>query len=349
MDSKSMTTKQKALVVSMISFAITFLSLVLAFKLATKTTPALANGDWFEDLFFGPPPSYIVHPTTDTWIPPSWFPQNDREKLFELEGLRKKITPDLLKKGPRIKARAAIVYDLDRGEILYAKNPDERWPVASLTKVVSALTLASFEQDNLESRLGEDICMDRTLYANFPGAITKFRRDTCVKGWDLLGAALVKSDNGGAFAMADIADVTHGPFIDQMNTVAQDLGMTQSEFVDPAGVNDENLSTARDMTMATIASGHHEIIHIPASASQWDAKYKPGQSTKRLYSTNRYSQAEDIEFYTAKTGYTSTARNCFTAVFTKKGRRLAVTTLGTYKSSHRWSDFNKLVNWSLKQ
>ena len=142
--------------------------------------------------------------------------------------------------------------------------------------------------------------MDRTLYANFPGAITKFRRDTCVKGWDLLGAALVKSDNGGAFAMADIADVTHGPFIEQMNTVAQDLGMTQSEFVDPAGVNDENLSTARDMTMATIASGHHEIIHIPASASQWDAKYKPGQSTKRLYSTNRYSQAEDIEFYTAK-------------------------------------------------
>ena len=85
-------------------------------------------------------------------MPPSWFPQNDREKLFELEGLRKKISPDLLKKGPRIKARAAIVYDLDRGEILYAKNPDERWPVASLTKVVSALTLASFEQDNLEEK-----------------------------------------------------------------------------------------------------------------------------------------------------------------------------------------------------
>ena len=98
MDSKSMTAKQKALVVSMISFAITFLSLVLAFKLATKTTPALANGDWFEDFFFGPPPSYIVHPTSDTWMPPSWFPQNDREKLFELEGLRKKDLSRLIKK-----------------------------------------------------------------------------------------------------------------------------------------------------------------------------------------------------------------------------------------------------------
>ena len=118
--------------------------------------------------------------------------------------------------------------------------------------------------------------------------------------------------------MADIADVTHGPFIEQMNTVTRLGKLTQSEFVDPAGVNDENLSTARDMTMASIASGHHKIIHIPASASQWDAKYHSNQSTKRLYSTNRYSQAEDIEFYTAKTGYTSTTRNCFTAVFTKE-------------------------------
>ena len=344
-----MTSKHKALVISLISFTITFLSLVLTLKLATKTTPALANGRWLEGFLFGPPTSYILHPTTDTWSPPTWYPENDRHKLYELEGLKKKVTKELLTKGPKIKARSAIVYDLDRGEILYAKNPDERWPVASLTKVVSALTLASLEQDHLEDRLQEDICLDRTLYANFPGAITKFDHDTCVKGWDLLGAALVKSDNGGAFAIADIADMSHGPFVEQMNIVAQELGMTQSEFVDPAGVNDENLSTARDMTMASIVSGHHEIIHIPASATHWDVKYAPTRSITRLFSTNQYSQARDIDFYTAKTGYTATARNCFTAVFSKKGRRLAVTTLGTYKSSHRWSDFNKLVEWSLQQ
>ena len=344
-----MTSKRKAFIVSIISFTITFLSLILTFKLATKASPALADGDWIEDLLFDPPPSYIIHPTSNVWTPPTWFPKEDRSKLHVLEGLKQKVTKELLKKGPRIKARSAIVYDLDRGEIIYAKNPDERWPVASLTKLVSALALASLEQDGLEQRLDEDICVDRTLYANFPGATTKFRRDTCVKGWDLFGSALVKSDNGGAFAMADIADVSHGPFVDQMNIIARDLGMTQSDFIDPAGVNDENLSTARDMTMAAIAAGHHETIHVPASAQHWDVKYKPGTSVRRLYSTNRYSQSPNLDFYAAKTGYTATARNCFTAVFTKKGRRLAITTLGTYKSKHRWSDFNKLVDWSMKQ
>ena len=65
--------------------------------------------------------------------------------------------------------------------MLYAKNADIRWPVASLTKVVSGLAIASLDQD-----LEKEVRLDRTIYANFPGARTYFDHDECVTGWDLL-------------------------------------------------------------------------------------------------------------------------------------------------------------------
>ena len=333
--------KTKSLVVSVISFAISFLSLLLLLKLAVRVDPALAQRDWVRILSFDQPTSIIRHPTNAEWLPPTWFPEDTREDLWVLQGVHNK---PKVRERIRLKSRAAIVYDLDRGEVLFEKNADTRWPIASLTKVVSALALASMGGD-----LDQKQCLDRTIYANFPGATTRFRAGNCVKGWDLLGSALVGSDNGGAFGLAHIADVPHGPFIEQMNSVAGELEMSSSSFVDPAGVNDENISTARDVTRAVIALSKHPTLSVAASAPFWDVDFGSDKGKRTYYSTNRYAQSSGYEFSAAKTGFTYTARNCFTAVVTRKGRTLAITTLGAYYKKDRWNDFKKLVNWSTKQ
>ena len=332
--------KTKGLVVSFISVVISFLSLLLMMKLAVRVDPALAHREWVRILSFDQPTSIIRQPLNADWLPPTWFPESSRDELWVLQGIRNKPKS---KKKLRLKSRAAIVYDLDRGEVLFEKNADTRWPVASLTKVVSALALASMGGD-----LDQEQCLDRTIYANFPGATTRFRSGSCVKGWDLLGSALVGSDNGGAFGLAHVADVPHGPFIDQMNSVAAELEMSSSSFVDPAGVNDENISTARDVTRAVVALSKHPTLSVAASAPFWDVDFGEDRGKRTYYSTNRYAQSSGFEFSAAKTGFTYTARNCFTAVVTRKGRTLAVTTLGAYYKKDRWKDFKKLVDWSIK-
>lgn len=278
-------------------------------------------------------------PDERPWAPPTWFPEDEVEGLWALEGIAGE--PVANDSAPRLRSKSAFVYDLDSGEVLMAKNADTRRPVASLTKVVSALTLTTESPD-----LDEQLCMDGSARPGWPGAVSRIRTGTCTSGWDLLGAALVRSDNGAAYALPQVAGLHHGVFVDRMNEVAQDLGMDQSTFSDPSGVEDDNLSTARDMTRAVIAAAHHPVVAPAASAPFWDVHDETRDRTRRVRTTNKLIQRDGTEVLAAKTGYTDTARHCFAGVFrTRDGRRVAVATLGGYRSSHRWSDVRSLLRW----
>ena len=137
--------------------------------------------------------------------------------------------------------------------------------------------------------------------------------------------------------------------LEQMNAVAADLGMSNSEFVDPAGVHDENLSTARDITRAIIAASNHPVLSMAVSAPHWYTNLNQEGKRRRLNTTNRFRGRARTEFLAAKTGYTNTAMNCFTTVVQKDGRNLAITTMGAFRSKHRWADFERLLNWAVNQ
>ena len=85
-----------------------------------------------------------------------------------------------------------------------------------------------------------------------------------------------------------------------------------------------------------------------ASAPSWYTQHDENSYAYRRFSTNRMSHNPKIEVLAAKTGYTDTARSCFTTVFRKNGRTLAITTLGAYSSSRRWKDVRKLTNWAMR-
>jgi D-alanyl-D-alanine endopeptidase (penicillin-binding protein 7) len=281
----------------------------------------------------------VVEPEPLAWAPPTWFPEGQDEALLALDHITD--SPDRVGPDLRLRSKAVFVYDLGSGEALLSRNADDRRPVASLTKVISALTVASERPD-----MDRQVCVDTSTRPSWPGAVTRLRNGTCTTGWDLMGAALVRSDNGAAYALARVAGLPHYPFVERMNTVAGDLGMDQSSFSDPSGVEDDNLSTARDMTRAIIAASLHPTVHPAASAPYWDLEDHTRGRTKRLYTTNRLVQRSHTEIVAAKTGYTDTARHCFTAVFRlRDGRQVAMTVLGAWWSRHRWSDVRKVLAW----
>ncbi|MFZ5480671.1 MAG: D-alanyl-D-alanine carboxypeptidase family protein [Myxococcota bacterium] len=269
------------------------------------------------------------------WFRPDWYPATpelDAVAAMDAKGPTE---------GPPVRSRAVFVHDLDAGETLYEKNADVVRPVASLTKMVSALALVSTGAD-----LENGFCVTAAQYPTRSGATSRLSTGDCLTGWDTLGAALVASDNRGAFGMAAVADLDVDAFVARMNEVSEELAMTSSTWSDPSGLEDENLSTARDIARATVAVAAHPVLSLVSTAPFWDLHRANRQNARRLFTTARIAGREDIEMLAAKTGYTDTARYCFTTVVrTDSGRRVVITLLGGEGKLTRWADVDRILRW----
>lgn len=272
-------------------------------------------------------------PVAATWTPPAWFPSPESlDVLPALDG------PARHTDGPRLRARAAIVADLDTGEVLFARDPDSARSIASLTKLVSSLALASVAPD-----LDTTLCVTPEIWPSRPGALSRFETGTCHTGWELVGAALVASDNRGAMAMAPLAGLPASVFVSRMFEVSRELGLRDANWVEPSGLEDENLASARDVLKAITAVAAHPTLALMASAPTWTIE-RDGRP-RELGSTNHL--VSRFQTLAAKTGYTDTAHYGFaTVVLSPAGRHLGVVVLGAPTSESRFADATHLLEWA---
>lgn len=285
----------------------------------------------------GTPAIAAADPDAPVWQRPHWFPpSNDLDAVALMNGAA------LGGRGPALRSRAAFVYDLDAGEVLVDKNADVVRPVASLTKLVSSLALMSAEPD-----LDTELCVGAAQYPTRSGARSRLSTGDCVGGWDVLGAALVASDNRAAMALAAVSGLRMDEFVARMDEVSAELGMDHSSWSDPSGLEDENLSTARDIARATVAVAAHPVLSPVATAPYWDLHRSNRAQPRRLFTTDRLSGRSDLVVLAAKTGYTDTARYCFsTVVETRNGRRLVISLLGAEGKLSRWADVDRILSWA---
>lgn len=293
---------------------------------------------------YAPAPAPRIARPAPAWVAPDWLSASDRLGEGALLALPQMDQPGPRTGAPATRSRSVFVFDAGSGQVLYEKNADEIRPVASLTKLVSSLALISTAPD-----LDRVFCVGPAQYPTRSGATSRLSTGDCIQGWDTLGAALVASDNRGAYGMAAAAGMDLDPFIAQMNTVAAELGMGLSSWSEPSGLEDENRSTAREMAKATWAVANHPVLSPIASAPHWDLHRVNGQAGayRRLFSTDHLVGRTDIEILAAKTGYTDTARYCFSvALLTRSGRPLVITLLGADGKQSRWSDVTRLIAWA---
>lgn len=284
--------------------------------------------------------NYVPSNPDVPWAPPSWFGSDEM-----LQAITQMEEPGP-RKGPAVRSRSVFVFDVDAGKVLFEKNADDIRPVASMTKLISSLALISTDPN-----LDQIFCVGAEQYPTRNGAYSKLSTGDCVSGWDTLGAALVASDNRAALGMAAAAGMDIDEFVARMNSVSADLGMSVSSWSDPSGLEDENTSTARDMAKATLAVAMHPVLSQVASAPFWDLHRSSSKPTskpeaRRLFSTDRLAGREDIHIEAAKTGYTDTARYCFTTMLTTdSGRRLIITIMGAEGKMTRWGDVERVLSW----
>ena len=252
---------------------------------------------------------------------PSYFPIYDSTKMEK----------------PVIDAKAGIIYDTRSGKFLFAKNPRIKLPVASLTKILSSIIVL----ENLDTK--ETVIIPKeVLKVDEEKQSLYLGEEITVQ--NLLKLMLIESSNDAAYALAWYANSRGVNFVDKMNEKARLLNMNDSNFLDPAGLNDDAYSTVEDLVRLVKYSLRHDLIWEILTEKSIIVKSTDGKIEHKVENTDQLlGVIPDI--FGGKTGYTDNALGCMILVvdIPDKNDKLISVVLG---SQSRFEDTKKLINWT---
>jgi D-alanyl-D-alanine endopeptidase (penicillin-binding protein 7) len=245
---------------------------------------------------------------------------------------------------PNILARSSFVVDLESGEELYAKNPDEVRAIASLSKVTAVMAVldANLPLDQPTTITDEDARVARG------GAKSRLKVGMAFSNRDLLHAALMASDNRSIPALGRGAGMTPHQLTAAMNAKAKQLGLANTHFEDPTGLNPGNVSTAREQVATLRAALKYPLIAAISRKGQFDLTVVAGKSKGlkiRVFNTDRAARAGSTEVLGGKTGYNDPARYCLVIAAKVNGRQVAMAFLGDEGKLTRFGDFTRVAGW----
>ncbi len=240
---------------------------------------------------------------------------------------------------PTVDAGAAGVYDVAANRFLFAKNRDEKLPIASVTKLMSAVVVVeSLPLDDIYIAAAEDLNVD--------GLGADLLKNERIKGFDLLQIMLIKSSNDAAITFAHAAAKRDIDFVARMNEKARQFGMFNSSFYDAAGLDKRSYSTVSDLTiLAQKISTYPQIWQI-LRMPEADVRSADGSIIHHLISTNKLL-GKIAGIIGGKTGYTEEAQG--TMVLTVAINGNDDTIISVVLGSHsRFTDTKTLIDWAQK-
>lgn len=239
-------------------------------------------------------------------------------------------------------AESAILIEASSGKVLYEKTPDEKLPMASMTKIMSMLLI--MENINNGNLSYTDKVIISKNASGMGGSQVFLQEGEEYKVEDLLKCIAVSSANDAVVAMAEKISGSVEAFVELMNNKAKELGLTNTNFANPHGLDNENhYSSARDMArLGQELLKHEEILKFTSIYE--DYLTKPDGSQVWLVNTNRL-----VRFYDGvdglKTGYTTAAGHCLTATAKKNDLRLISVVMKSSSSDARSKDTATLLSY----
>lgn len=217
-----------------------------------------------------------------------------------------------------ISSKVILIKYLDYPSNIFAMNPEKRWPIASLTKLMTSLI--AIEKIDLNR---EVVISEKAI--NSDGVSGNFKADEVFKAGDLVKAMLVASSNDAAMAISEILGEKN--FIDEMQRKATELQMFQTTYLEPTGLSFINQSTANDMVklITYINKKHPEVFEISRQKEIEILELKSIKSRKIL-TINKFAGQPD--FIGGKTGYIEEAGRNLIALFNINGKTVLTITFG---------------------
>ncbi|UJP01941.1 MAG: D-alanyl-D-alanine endopeptidase [Nitrosomonas sp.] len=244
------------------------------------------------------------------------------------------------KNNPDIKSQAALVFNAQNDRVIYDKNADKVMPIASITKLMTAMV-------TLDARLSphEKITITNADVDKLKHSSSRLPVGSTYPRQELLRLALMSSENRAAAALGRTFPGGTKAFVSAMNTKAKKLGMSNSRFVDSTGLNSGNVATARDLAKMVAASNSYAAIREFSTTSQHSVS--PGNKRGQLQYVNSNSlvrnQGWDINV--SKTGYLSEAGRCLVMQAKISGQPMVIVLLNSWGKNTRIGDANRVKKW----
>jgi len=256
--------------------------------------------------------------------------------------------------GPKLTAKSALIVDFDSGDILFEKDSNKILPIASITKLMTALVFLDKNTKQWDEKI---IVLEEDLikWSNSGGeeiqpARLSIRIGDELNIKDVFYSGLIKSANNASKILARLIPNCCGQtFRDLMNRKARSLGMTNTYFAEPTGLSSANCSNAQDLSKLIRAAFGQEEIREALSYQTYDIKFKRNGLfyRQRLYNTDKLLD-NFINIKGAKTGYIEESGYCLAGISDYLDKKLIVIILGAKTDEDRFQEAKSLIWWANK-
>jgi D-alanyl-D-alanine endopeptidase (penicillin-binding protein 7) len=246
-----------------------------------------------------------------------------------------------LEGNPQLRSASALVISAD-GNVIYGKDVDTVRPIASITKLMTAMVI-----------------LDSGLNLNEKITVTKADRDlvqltgsrleygASLPRREMILIAVMASENRAATALGRTYPGGMTKFVAAMNKKAAQLGMSNSHFADPAGLNVDNMSTARDLMKMVTAAHEYDLIGQASTTTRIEVRPYAKRGPLVYGNTNRLLKNNTWDIALSKTGYINEAGRCLVMQANIEGEDISIVLLNSFGKLTPFGDSNRLRKWML--
>jgi len=234
--------------------------------------------------------------------------------------------------GGIVRSQVAYVVDLTDNRILYSKNADVIRPIASISKLMTALIITTA---NLN--MNEQIVITADDIDRVKKSSSRLSVGTVLTRTELLHLALMSSENRAAHALGRTYPGGMNAFVREMNAKARQLGMTRTRFVEPTGLSPQNVASPRDLVRLMQAVHQQPLIREYTTSDKYEIVTSNGRE-QRYRNTNRLIRNSNWNIQISKTGYIREAGDCLVMMTEMDQRPVAVVLLNADGGLTRFAD-----------
>jgi D-alanyl-D-alanine endopeptidase (penicillin-binding protein 7) len=242
---------------------------------------------------------------------------------------------------PHLRSASALVLD-QSGNVIYSKDVDTVRPIASITKLMTAMVILDAGLD-----LDEKITITKADRDLIQMTGSRLEYGASLSRRDMILISVMASENRAATALGRTYPGGTAAFVDAMNAKARLLGMGHSRFADPAGLRVENTSTASDLARMVRAAENYALIHKASTTTRIEVRPYKSKGPLVYGNTNRLLKNASWDIDLSKTGYLNESGRCLVMKATIEGEPVSIVLLNSFGKLTPFGDSNRLRKWML--
>jgi serine-type D-Ala-D-Ala endopeptidase (penicillin-binding protein 7) len=239
---------------------------------------------------------------------------------------------------PVLRSSAALVLDISNSSVLYSLHSNVALPIASITKLMTALVVLEAAQP-----LDEMITVSEDDRHFGKGSFSRLMPGTQLTRADLMHLALMASENRAAHALGRTYPGGIEACVIAMNAKARELGMTSSHFIEPTGLSDENVASPEDLAKLVMAAA--KVAEIREYSTDSDYAVRVGRHMVQFRNTDSLVSKADWNIVVQKTGYIHEAGRCLVMQTVIDERPMVIVLLNSYGKRTRVADARRVRRW----